>query len=51
MILWGKDGLTGRFCIEWRSHEWRYRYWGRWLGQHRVYWHFGPLIISWVRRD
>lgn len=51
MILWGKDGLDGGLRIEWRRHIPWIGYWGRWLGQHRVYWHLGPLVISWPRKD
>lgn len=51
VIMWGTGDLDERLRIEWRWREWRARYWGRWLGFNRVYWHCGPLIISWARRD
>lgn len=51
VLMLGTGVLTERIRIEWRWREAWCGYWGRWLGQHRVYWHAGPLIISWRRRD
>lgn len=51
MVLWGRNGLEGGLRIEWRSAFWRINYWGRWLGESRVYLHLGPLVISWRRKD
>lgn len=51
MVLWGKNGLEGSLRVEWRNPFRAWNLWGRYLGQHRVYWHAGPLIISWRRHD
>lgn len=51
MVLWGDGSVCERLRIEWRRRELWCGLWGRWLGQHRVYLHCGPLVISWRRRD
>lgn len=51
VILWGNGDLHGPFRIEWRSTEFWSGHYGRWLGHHRVFWHFGPLVVSWARGD
>jgi hypothetical protein len=51
MVLWGKGELRDPVRIEWRWQSCYRGYWGRWAGHHRVFWHAGPLVISWARRD
>lgn len=51
MVVWGGNGLSDGLRIEWRRGTYGCGYWGRWLGQRRVYWHIGPLVISWRRKD
>lgn len=51
MRLIGDYSLTCPFWVDFRPYEWRYRYWGRHLGHHRVYWHLGVIVVSWPRKD